>query len=107
MLQKVEKSSQTLLDRWSISITEIEESASNSSQDHLDRRCVSEKIPFNIINNYFSIGVVSWPGYMGKVCILWSNCAFSGRRHLLKVSPRAREEPSKVQQPYEEQTVVL
>ena len=62
-LQKIERSSSTLLDRWSITITnqKSNDHDSNGSKDNLaeaDRR-VSEKIPFNIINNYFSIGVVS------------------------------------------------
>ena len=48
--------------------------SNSTSTDHLDKieRCrsvVSEKIPFDIINNYFSIGVVSKT--MAKVCILW------------------------------------
>ena len=67
-LQKIERSSTTMLDRWSIEITEItetdpmldqqeEHSGSNKEPSSKDRR-VSENIPFNIINNYFSIGVV-------------------------------------------------
>lgn len=37
------------------------------------------------------------------------NCcsSFSGRCHLLQVPPGAREEPEQVQQPDEEQAVVL
>jgi len=62
LLQKIEKSSTVMLDRWSISITNAESESTddsvNSSRDNLDRR-VSEKIPFDIINNYLSIGVVS------------------------------------------------
>ena len=59
--QKIERSSKTMLDRWSIAITN-EDDYSKGSKDNLNeenRRMVSEKIPFNIINNYFSIGVVS------------------------------------------------
>ena len=59
--QKIERSSKTMLDRWSIAITN-EDDYSKGSKDNLNeenRKMVSEKIPFNIINNYFSIGVVS------------------------------------------------
>ena len=56
-----------MLDRWSITITnqsDTNENTSKGSKDNLNddqnnRKMVSEKIPFNIINNYFSIGVVS------------------------------------------------
>ena len=66
IFQKIERSTTTLLDRWSIKITDVVQEV--EQQEHVDRR-VSEKIPFNIINNYFSIGVVSKT--MAKVCILW------------------------------------
>ena len=60
-----------MLDRWSITITNQKQTddESSGSKDNLASVAeeteegphprVSEKIPFNIINNYFSIGVVS------------------------------------------------
>jgi hypothetical protein len=61
--QKIEQSTTTKLDRWNITITENLEPVSgtdgekeNNNQPQADN---SDKIPFNIINNYFSIGVVS------------------------------------------------
>ena len=109
-----------MLDRWSITITDQkgEEEYSKGSKDNLNeekRKMVSEKIPFNIINNYFSIGVVSntksfSPFFMGgkkNECENMSLLLLLGRCHLLKVSPRTGKESAKVQQPYEEQIVVL
>ena len=112
-----------MLDRWSITITDQkgEEEYSKGSKDNLNeekRKMVSEKIPFNIINNYFSIGVVSNSAksfsrfFMGENGMDGENMSLLlllllGRCHLLKVSPRTGKESAKVQQPYEEQIVVL
>ena len=70
LLQKIERSTTTLLDRWSISITDVQGQTNepdNGSMDPPSRDVVSEKIPFDIINNYFSIGVVGtleqWPKF--------------------------------------------
>ncbi|KAB7506505.1 Diacylglycerol kinase beta [Armadillidium nasatum] len=46
ILKKMEKSSLVMLDRWHIEVSETREEESN-----IDR------IPYNIVNNYFSIGV--------------------------------------------------
>lgn len=54
ILHKVSNSSVVLMDRW-----EIEFSAPENSQEQGD------PIPYNIINNYFSIGVVSVGNYFG------------------------------------------
>ena len=58
--QKIERSTVTKLDRWNINITNDEVSADpgekNNQQDEPEKQ---QNIPFNIINNYFSIGVVS------------------------------------------------
>ena len=61
--QKIERSSVTKLDRWNITITENPDAATSSegekeNNNQLEREADSDKIPFNIINNYFSIGVV-------------------------------------------------
>eukprot|EP00094_Tigriopus_californicus_P006447 TCALIF_06209-PA protein Name:"Similar to Dgkb Diacylglycerol kinase beta (Mus musculus)" AED:0.10 eAED:0.12 QI:0/0.77/0.78/0.89/0.94/0.94/19/1036/903 len=53
LLNKIERSETTLLDRWSIRVIEEENGNiedESSTEDH-------GKMPFNIINNYFSIGV--------------------------------------------------
>lgn len=47
-IQKIEKASIVMMDRWQISLT-------NMSAD--DRK--GDPMPYNIINNYFSVGVVS------------------------------------------------
>eukprot|EP00095_Tigriopus_kingsejongensis_P011872 snap_masked-scaffold180_size281610-processed-gene-1.13 protein:Tk11872 transcript:snap_masked-scaffold180_size281610-processed-gene-1.13-mRNA-1 annotation:"diacylglycerol kinase beta" len=53
LLNKIEASETTLLDRWSIQVIEEENGniEDESSMEELG------KMPFNIINNYFSIGV--------------------------------------------------
>lgn len=50
-LQKIEKSTVVMMDRWHI---EVSEQTGTQEGDE-----VGDKIPYNIINNYFSIGVVS------------------------------------------------
>ena len=53
-LQKIERSTTTMLDRWSINIVEDERL---EDSEHDDDHGAVQDIPFNIINNYFSIGV--------------------------------------------------
>ncbi|XP_066989489.1 diacylglycerol kinase 1 isoform X2 [Macrobrachium rosenbergii] len=50
VLKKIEKSSVVMMDRWHIEVSE-----QTGTQDDIDK--VGDKIPYNIINNYFSIGV--------------------------------------------------
>ncbi|XP_068225401.1 diacylglycerol kinase beta isoform X3 [Palaemon carinicauda] len=50
VLKKIEKSSVVMMDRWHIEVSE-----QMGTQDDIDK--VGDKIPYNIINNYFSIGV--------------------------------------------------
>ena len=54
--QKMDKASVVMLDRWHI---EVSESASGSTSEGDHPSGPSHKIPYNIVNNYFSIGVVS------------------------------------------------
>ena len=59
--KKIERSTVTMLDRWNITITNDDSSVElggQGSQDK-DEQEKQQNIPFNIINNYFSIGVVS------------------------------------------------
>jgi hypothetical protein len=61
--QKIERSSTIKLDRWNITITENPEGMTSTDGEKENNNQLqaagSDKIPFNIINNYFSIGVVS------------------------------------------------
>lgn len=63
MLQKIEKSTVVMMDRWHIEVSE-------QTGTHEDMDEVADKIPYNIVNNYFSIGVVS-VAKCGKVCLLF------------------------------------
>ena len=56
-LQKISQSSTVMLDRWSISVSDEERDKS----EPIIR--ANDKIPYNIINNYFSIGVVRIVGF--------------------------------------------
>ena len=51
VLQKVSHSTQIMMDRWKIEFSKPEEGEEEEG----------DPIPYNIINNYFSIGVVSTP----------------------------------------------
>ena len=50
-----------MLDRWNITITSADSSVDLGGQGSQDKeeQEKQQNIPFNIINNYFSIGVVS------------------------------------------------
>lgn len=51
LLHKVSKAAPVMMDRWSIELTDVQESTQIETKNNAD------KIPYNIINNYFSIGV--------------------------------------------------
>ena len=58
--QKIERSTVTKLDRWNINITNDDVPADPGEKiNQQDEPEKQQNIPFNIINNYFSIGVVS------------------------------------------------
>ncbi|ROT84296.1 Diacylglycerol kinase beta [Penaeus vannamei] len=50
VLKKIEKSTVVMMDRWHIEVSE-------QTGTHEDMDEVADKIPYNIVNNYFSIGV--------------------------------------------------
>lgn len=47
-MQKIDKSTTVMMDRWQVEVLNLSEASPNG-----------DPIPYNIINNYFSIGVVS------------------------------------------------
>lgn len=53
LLDKVAKATPVMMDRWSIELTDIQECT------HFEGKPNADHIPYNIINNYFSVGVVS------------------------------------------------
>jgi len=48
MFQKIERASTVLMDRWQIEVSEQKDDGAHPG----------DPIPYNIINNYFSVGVV-------------------------------------------------
>lgn len=87
--------------------------AFGGQQGQFGRRAA--RVPADPLQHYQQL-FIHWRGKCLVLKAEWPKFAFygqtwsfssPGRCHLLKVSPRAREEPSKVQQPYEEQIVVL
>lgn len=64
LLHKVAKATPVMMDRWSIELTDIQEAPQFEGKPNADR------IPYNIINNYFSVGVVSTSTYYSYVRLL-------------------------------------
>ena len=56
-MQKIERSTMTMLDRWNVNIVESSGKAAATAATEESEPGTSSNIPFNIINNYFSIGV--------------------------------------------------
>lgn len=52
ILHKIARASTVMLDRWLIEL-------SDTAPPDPDQKIADTRIPYNIINNYFSIGVVS------------------------------------------------
>jgi len=58
ILTKIERSTTTMLDRWNVNIVESSgKAAAAAAAAATEESGTSSNIPFNIINNYFSIGV--------------------------------------------------
>jgi len=47
-MQKIDRAASVMMDRWSISLSDVVETDQSG-----------DPMPYNIINNYFSVGVVS------------------------------------------------
>ena len=54
-----------MLDRWQIDVTE---------DPSIDPKEIGDPIPYNIINNYFSVGVVSIDQQIFKSSLLLLSC---------------------------------
>lgn len=54
LLHKIARSSIVMMDRWSVELTDVQD-----FEDCKDKESGIDKIPYNIINNYLSVGVVS------------------------------------------------
>lgn len=61
VLKKISQAPVIMLDRWQIEF---------STQTDTEEK--GDDIPYNIINNYFSIGVVSIDERIEGVCVVWS-----------------------------------
>jgi hypothetical protein len=98
--QKIEKATPVMMDRWQIAVSESDDSANEAPGDPM---------PYNIVNNYFSIGVVRGlqnPTQTAELIPL-NPLRIPGCCNLLQISHRAREESTQVQLENEEQNVVL
>lgn len=70
LLHKIARASSVLLDRWLIEL-------SDTSLPEPGQNIADTRIPYNIINNYFSVGVVSFPNYPKHVInIDYRSCSF-------------------------------
>lgn len=95
MLHKIARAAPVMLDRWLIEL-------SDTSLPDPDQKITDTRIPYNIINNYFSVGVVS-ASFGGWVFGSDNVASVSGvgRCHLCQISSGEGKKSGEIQQSHE------